>query len=153
MWTKILFYFTHSYQSFEFKKIFETLKEIEKHIYFQDFSLEEDYFSQTFYLFANFVINLPIFQIIFNVFRTFAFIVLYGCLAHQILDPAGLSEMLHLSSWVFDNKETVACRSFQRQSQGLFILRPHHVNGPHDRILQGWFMLPSVHFAPSWSLF
>ena len=58
---------------------------------------------ETFNLIANFVSILAIFQNLSDVHLTCAFIVLYGCWVHQILDPAGLSELLHFSSWVFDD--------------------------------------------------
>ena len=45
--------------------------------------------QKDFILIANFVRILAIFQILYNVNPTCAFIVLYGCWVHRILDPAG----------------------------------------------------------------
>ena len=44
-------------------------------------------------LIANFVSILAIFQNLSNVNHTCAFIVLYSCWVHQILDPAGISKL------------------------------------------------------------
>ena len=51
--------------------------------------------QKTINLIVNFIISPQIIRILFSVFCTCAFIVLYGSWVHPIFDPAGLSELLH----------------------------------------------------------